>query len=360
MEETKKSKINFIVYIIVCVVVAISSFFMGYQYGKNPQTINSQISKSYAVGDVSDGTFISSNFYVPMFECANGDLTIDDTSYMAFDLDDDICTISMRFSLSYSSVTGNYTFGLLDNSYNSGNKFYSIFWGGVSTTILTSVNTNNMPYYKVLDNSIPTYYLKGTTNNNTQKNGYAFNVSINNGFDTSNVVGVQISKASSQFISYYAWTDDDEIVFNVGYIEFNYFDINGRHFIIQALGVSNRVLENFIDRTYYFDADSQGYNYGYSIGSQEGYTTGYDDGYSTGRDEGWTLGDRYGYNRGLQDANDYSFLGLISAVVDAPITIFKGLFNFSIFGTNMGQFLLSLASITLVIVIVRFVLARKE
>lgn len=355
MEETKKSKVNFIIYIIVCVVVAISSFFMGYQYGKNPQTVNNQISSSYAVGDISDGTFISSNFYIPMNYC-HGLYS----NYYAFGYDDDIWVVSLRFSLSYSSINDNYTFGLLDNDFFDGgslnNRFNYIYWGLTNS----SLAGQNMPYYKILDNSNPNYFLKYS--NTAGQNGFMFSVSVDSQFDTSNVVGVSITKQKSveSFIEYEAYDDDGSIVHDFGLIDFDYFDINGKHFFIQVCGVQNWDLDKFIDRTYYFDRDNNGYDYGYSIGYQEGESAGTTAGYNSGYSTGYNVGDSVGYNRGLQAANDYSFLGLISAVVDAPITIFKGLFNFSIFGTNMGQFLLSLASITLVIVIVRFVLARKE
>ena len=229
MEETKKSKINFIIYIIVCVVVAISSFFMGYQYGKNPQTINSQISSSFAVGDTTTGTFISSNFYVPMQKCINGDLD----GYYGFDYDYDTYLVDMRFSLTYNSADNNYLFGLMSKYFYSGssgyNSFSYIYWGLNNV----SITGNTAPFYtKILDNSNGDYYLK--TYNESGKAGWLFKVYVESGFDTLNVMGVTISKQTSveSFVDYTLYVEDDEIDHNLGLIEFDYFDINGKRFRI--------------------------------------------------------------------------------------------------------------------------------
>jgi len=356
MEEEKKlSKKSVFSIVVIVFALLIASFSVGVGFAKNYNNFNKQISSSYAVGDVSDGTFISSNFYVPMKYC-HGLYS----NYYAFGYEDDSTVVSLRFSLSYSSLDDTYTFGLLDKSYFAGDYNYSnftyIYWGLTNS----SLTGQNMPYYHVVDNSNPNYFLKNF-NSGTQI-GFMFSINVDSGFDTSNVIGVSIGKQKNvdTFIEFEAYDEDSNIYHSFGLIEFSYFDINGKHFNIQACGVMNSVIDLFIERTYYFDRDNQGYDYGYSIGSQEGHDAGYQEGYTTGYNRGYNIGDSAGYNRGVMDSNDYTFLGLFGAVVDAPISMFKGLFDFSVFGTNMGQFLLSLASITLVLVIVRFVLARKE
>ncbi len=61
------------------------------------------------------------------------------------------------------------------------------------------------------------------------------------------------------------------------------------------------------------------------------------------------------YNLGklAGSSETYTFFGLISAVIDAPIKAFTGLLNFEIFGVNIKSFLLSLFTIALVIAIVK-------
>lgn len=91
-----------------------------------------------------------------------------------------------------------------------------------------------------------------------------------------------------------------------------------------------------------------GYNSGYNVGLNDGYGNGY----SVGLSEGKTIG----YNMGVTSANNYSFLGLFGAVVDAPITALSGLLNFDLLGFNMLNFFYALCTCALVIAVVRMIL----
>ena len=57
---------------------------------------------------------------------------------------------------------------------------------------------------------------------------------------------------------------------------------------------------------------------------------------------------------------DYSFFGLISAVIDAPIKAIRGLLNFDILGVNMFAFVTSLFSLAVVLMIVKLVLGTRD
>lgn len=109
-------------------------------------------------------------------------------------------------------------------------------------------------------------------------------------------------------------------------------------------------------RIYYLStslSDNQYYSAGYDDGVSAGYADGNTAGYSTGYNAGDTAGYNRGYNAGVADSNDYSFIGLIGAVIDAPISAFTGLFNFEILGVNISGFLLGLFTLCVVIVVVR-------
>ena len=123
----------------------------------------------------------------------------------------------------------------------------------------------------------------------------------------------------------------------------------------------------------YIAGDTAGYNRGYSAGESAGYGTGYSDGetagynsgynagetagYSSGYTTGYNSGDTAGYYRGYNDggnaANTYTFLGLISAVIDAPIKAFTGLFNFNLLGVNMVSFITALFTLAVIITIIK-------
>lgn len=58
--------------------------------------------------------------------------------------------------------------------------------------------------------------------------------------------------------------------------------------------------------------------------------------------------------------SDYSFFGLISAVIDAPIKAIRGLLNFDILGVNMFSFVTSLFSLAVVLMIVKLLLGTRD
>ena len=93
------------------------------------------------------------------------------------------------------------------------------------------------------------------------------------------------------------------------------------------------------------------YNTGYNAGSTAGYNNAYQQGYTAGLADGTN--------------NDYSFLGLISSVIEAPVNVLigeydsstglriGGLLNFDFLGYNMSTLLMSLFSLGVVICIIR-------
>lgn len=136
--------------------------------------------------------------------------------------------------------------------------------------------------------------------------------------------------------------------------------------------------------------DMVSYNTGYETGYREGVTAGRQQGY----DEGFTAGEQQGYNQGVTDgkyqanntvntgsasyikgyqdgldAPEYSFMSLISAIIDAPIRAFfgytedgvthPGLFNFTIFDYDMSSLVLSIFSLCVLITILRLILGGK-
>lgn len=104
-----------------------------------------------------------------------------------------------------------------------------------------------------------------------------------------------------------------------------------------------------------------GYNQGYTTGFDTAYDQGYnagfdignDSGYNTGFNNGYTAGESAGFNQGVLESNDYSFLGLLTAVVDAPVTVLRETFNFNFLGFNVTTFIFSILTICLVIAILK-------
>lgn len=75
--------------------------------------------------------------------------------------------------------------------------------------------------------------------------------------------------------------------------------------------------------------------------------------------QGKAIGYDLGYNEGASNGGQYSFVNLIGAVFDAPISAFRGLFNFEILGVNMQGFVLALLTLSVIIIVIRFALGGK-
>lgn len=81
---------------------------------------------------------------------------------------------------------------------------------------------------------------------------------------------------------------------------------------------------------------------------------GYDEGYTAGQEYGYNVG----YNAGLE-FNKYSFWDLTSAIIDVPVKTLTDLFDVEILGVNMKSFIFSIATIIIVLVVVRIWLGSR-
>lgn len=131
--------------------------------------------------------------------------------------------------------------------------------------------------------------------------------------------------------------------------------------LIQVLTLLSQVM-SFGYTSQVMDTNESAYQSGYVNGVQDQkdreeklLKDKYNDGYSAGKVAGYNDG----YIAGKDVSDNYTFLGLIGAVFDAPIEAFKGLFNFEILGTNMQGFVLALLTLSVLLVIIKFALGGK-
>lgn len=134
-------------------------------------------------------------------------------------------------------------------------------------------------------------------------------------------------------------------------IEYNNSDPHLSRARLNNFGVKVQRLE--LLRNLQFVATSGYYSQGYMAGEKEGYTKGLADGETVGYNKGYEYGENVGYNRGVEGAGEYTFLGLFTAVVDAPIKAFLGLLDFEIFGMDMQKFFLSILTAALCVAVYR-------
>lgn len=118
---------------------------------------------------------------------------------------------------------------------------------------------------------------------------------------------------------------------------------------------------------------SQAYENGYNVGQQEGYdnglingqTQGYNTGYNDGFSAGESTGYQTGYTAGLSDGQQYddTALTIFTGIIEVgllPVNIFLQMFNYEIFGINISGVVSALLTISIVIIIVRFLLGKKD
>lgn len=113
------------------------------------------------------------------------------------------------------------------------------------------------------------------------------------------------------------------------------------------------------DRVYYLTnslSDSQTFRSGYESGYNSGYAEGENVGNSSGQQVGYNQGYQVGYSDGVNATNTYSFFNLISAVIDAPVQAFIGLFNFELLGVNLAGFFTGLLTLAFIVTVVKLLL----
>lgn len=114
-------------------------------------------------------------------------------------------------------------------------------------------------------------------------------------------------------------------------------------------------------QTMYQDYEAM-YNKGYNDGiaacadsSGEEFQKKYDEGFVAGKSAGYSSG----YTAGAASAQNYTFIGLLGAVVDAPIKAFTGLLDFEVLGVNMSSFVLSMLTLSVIVIIIKICLGGK-
>lgn len=165
---------------------------------------------------------------------------------------------------------------------------------------------------------------------------------------------------------------------NIYKIEFGYFDGDGRvlrnfvrfydindnaltfsFFIFDDDSVSVGGQRLLNDRFYYIEnafRENQEYKVGYDSGYKVGHSDGEVAGYSSGNSVGYNSGYNVGYQDGVNSSNTYSFFNLISAVIDAPVQAFMGLFNFELLGVNLAGFFTGLLTLAFILTVVKLLL----
>lgn len=99
------------------------------------------------------------------------------------------------------------------------------------------------------------------------------------------------------------------------------------------------------------------YGTAYYDGFRDGKQQGYDEGKADGHQEGWLEGFNYADN---QDETALTIFEGIITIALVPINFFLAIFNFEIFGINLSGFVSALLTVSIIIIVVRFLTGKKQ
>lgn len=256
--------------------------------------------------------------------------------------------VSGGFSPSHS-VSDPFRFGLMNTA--SGLQ--------LSIIVLESVTSDIVVSSCVIDINVGAFdfYMPRRTESLLQIFGF-YNLSSSS-FSVSDIIYADLTSTehpSGLLWVSLKWFDKNANSFEVGF----YFYPGTSNGLSNWIPYNARIyLPNSLNADYtsgYNQGYSEGYTSGENIGYTNGYSTGENDGYSSGYKAGETIGYNNGYSVGLENGGKYTFFSLISAVIDAPIQAFMGLFNFELLGINLAGFFTGLLTLAFIITIVRLVM----
>ena len=93
---------------------------------------------------------------------------------------------------------------------------------------------------------------------------------------------------------------------------------------------------------------------------EDGYKNGENDGYKDGYNDGENIGYSKGYTQGIADSGEYSFLSLLTSVIDAPVNVLMDMLDFEILGTNLAAVIISILSVMLILALIYFFAGKKS
>lgn len=267
------------------------------------------------------------------------------------------------------------------NSYVVGAVWDNTYYNSYHTDDLNFTIDNFTGYLSSVGRSaVETVFLDFESNTSLDANDYDFSMRY---YFNKNIVGFNVGIYNELSLIRNVGTDSEPNLFygsEYGIsVRFNFVDINNNYvasYYLNSADGDNLAIINLDNYKNYFcnfvdiipsRADLIAcygfmFNSSYSVGYSKGYTDGTID-VTNSMSNQYNIGYTKGYEAGLNSGGsvgEYSFFGLIGAIIDAPISYFGSLFDFNILGTNIRNFLLGLFTLSIVLVVVRLVLARKE
>lgn len=264
-----------------------------------------------------------------------------------------------------------YYLSLFDRYYLNGTQYFGYVNCGWVLNSKTSPEVSSDITFNVLGTPI----WQADCDFNTDGNGSISNIRNGKFLVASNFVSdFNVYKVSS--------ADDSMYIMNSVYKDIDYSDFLDSFIAQQDFNNVKVPSDNALYLKGYQSATDEYYNNGFNVGLKVGEKSGYN--------TGFTAGESKGYKRGIEDGNTYSFLSLFGAVFDAPIQALfggtqtlpagtqitdkngniitldsatkinrGGMLNFDLMGVNLSGFVLALFSMSIIVIVIKFALAKK-
>lgn len=358
----KNKSLKAIIAVLSAVVLSIG-LFIGYNF------IPVKRAKADEVSSIT--SYTSSNIILPVSPINSiGASTWNSWSTLTNNAHDQINTTfkieKMPASMNESGeLTYTLQIGIMDNYINNASQSNYLYYG-YNTTLSTYTQLQNMATSKMFlresNGEIAYFYVNaknGTASSGNLSNAWNGFFYVQKNFEPANITQIRIgTEKPTVLIPPSINVTIPTTTYTNTFVQ--YIDNNNYSCII-GLSLNNMRMTQLKTRTYYINLTKDSiYDIAYNDGYNQGESKGYNKGYGEGRNSGYTLGKTEGYNTGFNDGatSDHSFLGLFSAIVDAPIKAFTGLFDFEILGFNIKTLIMSLFTLAVIIVVIKLVLAK--
>lgn len=336
---------------------SIETISAGAYDGSTDETLTMSYSTSYYnfLGGASSDTLVldSTDLTLPLYSASfamphnlSHTTYFDETeSTFVWGSTNEYCTVKTSYP-TYDGLTFNNFYMFIESDLYGGTTFrndtmqvlpYEIFWDSVESTSFT-YNQHGTQYNASIFFS---FYLYDLVNN--EWDFYTYGATFRNAFVFSRGM---FSLSADSFIE--NATGQRYIMMKGLVIDIVPIISGSRTTITLNVDLSNAVdMNTYLSyvNIYYNSDYLNGFNAGFDSGETVGYDKGYNIGYDLGFDNGFTDG---------QNSN-YTFLSLLTAVVDAPIQAFLDMIDFEILGYNMQGLALGLLSIALILGIIKFI-----
>lgn len=234
-------------------------------------------------------------------------------------------------------------------SSSQSNEFYS-FYVPFDDTLLNATGNNDNYEYFFVDNK---YYFRDIS---YYKNQHAGSIPLIDYVLVSNTYPVFYGGTSGVPLRIYP-----EMCVYLGYVPTSYsYTPSSSVAVTYSSNISDYYTNSL--RTPYssFTCKYDYTSYSETINYNDGYNAGKQEGYEVGTNEGFNNGYQEGYSAGFQEADNQDsvaltiFTGIINVGL-LPVNMFLNIFNFEVFGINIGALVSSFLTIAVVIIIWRII-----